>query len=41
LKRIGYTDYWEKAAGEEEAWEMLAAGEALRAALEEQGIAPR
>lgn len=41
LKRIGYADYREMAASEEEAWEMQAAGEALRAALAEQGIAPR
>jgi hypothetical protein len=41
LKRIGYAEYREKAAGEAEAWEMLAAGEALRAALAERGIGPR
>lgn len=41
LKRIGYADYREKSASEAEAWEMQQAGEALRAALAEQGIAPR
>jgi hypothetical protein len=41
LKRIGYADYREKAVSEAEAWEMQQAGEALRAALAEQGIAPR
>lgn len=41
LKRIGYADYREKSASDDEAWEMRAAGEALRAALAEQGMAPR
>jgi len=41
LKRIGYADYREKAVSDEEAWAMFEAGEALRAALADEGCAPR
>ncbi|APW47583.1 DUF7706 family protein [Rhodoferax antarcticus] len=41
LKRAGYSDYRALAASEQEAYAMLHAGECLRAALAEQGIAPR
>ena len=41
LKRVGYRDYLPLAASEEEAWAMQDAGEKLRAALAEKGIAPR
>jgi len=41
LKRIGYADYRERSAGEEEARLMFEAGEALRAALADEGCAPR
>ena len=41
LKRAGYRDYRELAADDQEAWDMLEAGERLRAALVDKGIAPR
>ena len=41
LKRVGYRDYLPLAATEQEAWDMQEAGERLRTALAEQGIAPR
>ena len=41
LKRAGYRDYRELAADDQEAWDMLEAGERLRAALAEKGMAPR
>jgi hypothetical protein len=41
LKRIGYSDYRPLAANEQEARDMQNAGEILRAALAENGIAPR
>jgi hypothetical protein len=41
LKRAGYRDYRDLAADEQEAWDMLEAGERLRAALADKGIAPR
>lgn len=41
LKRIGYADYREKSASDEEAWKMFEAGEAVRAALADAGCAPR
>lgn len=41
LKRVGYTDYRPLAVDEQEARDMQDAGEKLRAALAEQGIAPR
>lgn len=41
FKRVGIDDYRGLAAGDEEAWLMLDAGERVRAALREAGIAPR
>jgi len=41
LKRMGWSDYRPLAVNEPEAWEMWEAGEKLRAALAEKGIAPR
>jgi hypothetical protein len=41
LKRAGYSDYRALAASEQEAYDMRDAGEKVRAALAEQGIAPR
>jgi hypothetical protein len=41
LKRAGYRDYRELAADDQEAWAMLEAGERLRAALADKGMAPR
>ena len=41
LKRAGYRDYRELAMDDQEAWDMQDAGERLRAALAEKGIAPR
>lgn len=41
LKRAGYSDYRGLAASEQEAYEMQDAGEKLRMALAEKGIAPR
>jgi len=41
LKRAGYSDYRPLAVDEQEARTMQEAGEALRAALAENGIAPR
>jgi hypothetical protein len=41
LKRVGYGDYRPLAASEQEARDMQDAGEKLRAALAEKGIAPR
>jgi len=41
LKRVGYRDYLPLAANEQEAWDMQEAGERLRAAFAEKGIAPR
>ncbi len=41
LKRAGYRDCRELAVDEEEAWTMLEAGECLRVALAEKGMAPR
>jgi Ser/Thr protein kinase RdoA (MazF antagonist) len=37
----GYRDYRELPANEQEAWDMLEAGERLRTALADKGIAPR
>ena len=41
LKRLGFSDCRELAVSEEEAWQMIRAAEAVRAALAEQGYAPR
>jgi len=41
LKRAGYSDYRPLAADEQEAYAMQDAGEKMRAALAEQGYAPR
>jgi hypothetical protein len=41
LKRVGLTDYRPLAIDHDEAYTMLAAGEAVRAALREVGYAPR
>ena len=41
LKRAGYSDYRVLAASEQEAYDMQCAGEKVRAALAEKGIAPR
>jgi hypothetical protein len=41
LKRVGIDDYRALAVDEEEAWLMRDAGERVRAALREVGIAPR
>lgn len=41
LKRVGYSDYRTLAASEQQAYEMQDAGEKVRAALAEKGIAPR
>lgn len=41
LKRVGLDDYRQRAADDAEAWEMQEAGEVVRRALAEKGIAPR
>lgn len=41
LKRAGYSDYRALAACDEEAYDMQAAAEKVRAALAELGCAPR
>jgi hypothetical protein len=41
LKRVGYNDYRPLAVDEQEAYAMQDAGEKVRAALAEKGIAPR
>lgn len=41
LKRAGLRDYRANAVSDDEAYLMLAAGETIRAALAEQGYAPR
>ncbi len=41
LKRAGYSDYRALAANEQEAFDMRNAGEKVRTALAEKGIAPR
>jgi len=41
LKRAGYRDYRQLAADDQEAYAMQEAGEKLRAALAEKGVAPR
>ncbi len=41
LKRVGIDDYRTLAVDQDEAWHMLDAGERVRAALREVGIAPR
>ena len=41
LKRAGYSDYRQLAVDEQEAYAMRDAGEKVRAALAEKGIAPR
>lgn len=41
LKRVGYNDYLELAVDKQEAYEMVDAGEKVRAALADKGYAPR
>lgn len=41
LKRVGLSDYRPLAVDNDEAYVMLTAGEAVRAALREVGYAPR
>lgn len=41
LKRVGYSDYRSLAVNADEAYEMVDAGELVRKALAEFGIAPR
>ena len=41
LKRVGYNDYRPLAVDEQEARDMQEAGEKLREALAEKGVAPR
>ena len=41
LKRVGLDDYRQRAVDADEAWDMQCAGEIVRQALAEQGIAPR
>jgi len=41
LKRLGFSDCRQLAASDDEAWQMLAAGEAVRQVLAAQGYAPR
>ena len=41
LKRVGYSDYRPLAQNEEEAYEMQYAGELVRKAFAQSGIAPR
>jgi hypothetical protein len=41
LKRVGYGDYRPLAISEQEACDMVDAGEKVRAALAEQGYMPR
>ena len=41
LKRVGIDDYRALAVDQDEAWLMLDAGERVRDALREVGIAPR
>jgi hypothetical protein len=41
LKRAGYSDYRSLAVSDQEAYAMREAGEKLREALAEKGIAPR
>ena len=41
LKRVGLSDYRALATGDEEAYFMLHAGEAIRTSLAEAGYAPR
>ncbi|WP_301101442.1 hypothetical protein [Propionivibrio sp.] len=41
LKRLGFSDCRSLAVSDEEAWQMIRATEAVRAALAQQGYAPR
>ncbi len=41
LKRAGHSDYRTLAANEQEAFDMQDAGEKVRTALAEKGVAPR
>ena len=41
LKRVGYRDYRPLAVDDQEAYAMQEAGEKLRTALAEKGVAPR
>lgn len=41
LKRVGYNDYLELAVDKQQAYEMVDAGEKVRAALADKGYAPR
>ena len=41
LKRVGYDDYRRLAQSDQQAYAMQSAGEKVRTALAEQGLAPR
>jgi hypothetical protein len=41
LKRVCFSDYRDHATSDEEAYQMVNAGERIRRALAEQGYAPR
>jgi hypothetical protein len=41
LKRVGWRDYRTNAVNDDEAYEMVNAGEKIRAALADAGYAPR
>lgn len=41
LKRAGYSDYRQRAANAQEAYDIQEAAEKIRTALAEQGCAPR
>ena len=41
LKRVGYSDYRSLAVDADEAYVMVGAGELIRKALAESGVAPR
>ena len=41
LKRVGYNDYLGLAVDKQQAYEMVDAGEKVRAALADKGYAPR
>lgn len=41
LKRVGFSEYKQNAADEDEAYRMVEAGEKIRQAFAESGYAPR
>ncbi len=41
LKRVGFSDYEQRATSQAETYAIVAAGEKIREALREQGYAPR